>query len=92
MYTLYVDAFDRPVYEDPALKKFHDNMMKAYQASLGSTWPFFADIGWQLEPYFDAEGLPLTLLVDTATMKIIHVAVGHHSEMLKTKIEEKIGR
>ncbi len=89
---MYVDAFDRPVYEDPALKKFHDNMMVAYADSLDSTWPFFADIDWQLEPYFNEDGLPLTILVDTSDMKILHVSVGHHSDMLKTKIEALISQ
>lgn len=89
---MYVDAFDRPVYEDPELKKFHDNMMAAYAVSLDSTWPFFADVGWQLEPYFNEDGLPLTVLVDTSDMKIVHVSVGHHSDMLKTKIGELTGQ
>jgi hypothetical protein len=85
-YTLYADAFDQPIYADPALKTTHDNMMKGYERSIGSSWPFYADVGWTLEPYFDTDGLPLVVLVDTATMTILHGSVGHHAQMIKDMI------
>jgi len=91
VYTLYVDAFDAPMYGQPSNKNSHDNLMKGYAKSLGSTWPFFADPDWNLEPYFATDGLPLTVLVTTDDMKIIHASVGHHSEMLKMKVEEVLG-
>ncbi len=91
IYTLYVDAFDGPIYGQPSDKNSHDNLMKGYAKSLGSTWPFFADPDWVLEPYFVTTGLPLVLLVSTADMTIVHASVGHHSEMLKTTIDEVLG-
>jgi len=92
IYTIYVDAFDGPMYGQPSDKNNHDNLMAGYAKSLGSTWPFFADPEWVLEPYFDSIELPLTMLVSTEDMKIVHASVGHHSEMLKTKIDEVLGR
>ncbi len=88
IYTLYVDSFDGPMYGQPSDKKSHDNLMKGYAESLGSTWPFYADPEWVLGPYFDTDALPLVMLVTTEDMKILHASVGHHSEMLKTKIDE----
>ena len=92
IYTLYVDAFDGPMYGKPSDKNSHDNLMKGYAKSLGSTWPFFADPEWVLGPYYDKEALPLTMLVTTEDMKILHASVGHHSEMLKNKVDEVFGR
>ncbi len=84
LYTLYVDAFDRPLFADPSLEKAHENFFVGYQKTLGSSWPLLADLGWQLEPYFDTDGLPLVMLVSTEDMVIRHLSVGHHSDMLKT--------
>jgi hypothetical protein len=75
------------MYEDPNLKPAHDAAFKSYQVTLGSTWPLLADIGWQLEPFFDTDGLPLVVLVTTKDMRILSATVGHHSEMLKEMIE-----
>lgn len=88
VFTLYVDKFDRPLFEDPSLEMSHKALFISYQNTLGSTWPLLADIGWQLEPFFDTEGLPLVMLVTTEDMQIRHASVGHHSEMLKTMAEE----
>ncbi len=85
-YTLYADAFDRPLYKDPGQKTGHDNMMAGYEKSVGSSWPFFADPDWLLEPFFYKDGLPLAVLVTTADMAIVQVAVGHESSSLKEAI------
>lgn len=79
------------MYGDPSLKNEHDQLMAGYAKALGSTWPQFADVGWQMEPFFPINGLPLVVLVDTQTMRIHHVSVGHHSAMLKTMIDEILG-
>ena len=80
------------MYGQPSDKGSHDNLMKGYAKSLGSTWPFYADVGWKLEPYFSTDGLPLVMLVTTADMKIVHASVGHHSQMLKDKADEVLGQ
>lgn len=92
IYTLYVDAFDAPMYGQPSDKNSHDNLMKGYAKDLGSTWPFFADPEWVLGPYYDQDALPLAMLVTTEDMEIIYAAVGHHSDMLKMKVDEVFGR
>ena len=61
----------------------HKALFISYQNTLGSSWPLLADVGWQLEPFFDTEGLPMVMLVSTENMQILHASVGHHSEMLK---------
>ena len=91
IYTLYVDAFDGPMYGPSVSKNSHDNLMKGYADNLGSTWPFFADPEWVLGPYFDKAALPLAMLVTTEDMKIIYAKVGHHSDMLKTTVNEVFG-
>ena len=79
------------MYADSSLKQSHDKLLEEYAKSLGSSWPQFADIGWQMEPFFPHTGLPLVVLVDTQTMRIHHVSIGHHSAMLKTMIDEILG-
>ncbi len=87
IYTLYADALDRPIYGDPKLKLAHDAAFKKYEATVGSTWPLLADIGWQLEPFFDVEGLPLVVLIKTEDMSVLMAKVGHNSEATKALIE-----
>jgi hypothetical protein len=80
------------MFGQPSDKSSHANLMTSYEKSLGSTWPFFADPDWKLEPYFASQGLPLVMLVTTADMRIVHASVGHHSKMLKEKADEVLGK
>lgn len=66
-------------------------MLNGYEEALGSTWPFFADVGWSLAPYFSKDGLPLMILLDTATMEIVHLSVGHESGTIKDKVLSIVG-
>ena len=90
LYTLYVDKFDQPLFDDPGLEPAHKALFISYQNTLSSTWPLVADVGWQLEPFFDTDGLPLVMLVSTEDMQIKYLSVGHHSEMLKQMAEEML--
>lgn len=60
--------------------------------SLGATWVMVADIGWQMEPFFYEDGLPLVVILSTDDMTMDLVMVGHHSDMIRTTIETILGQ
>ena len=85
-------GFDDPLYVDDAKKLANDKLMSDYLKSLwkeaeaGTEWPFYADIGFQLEPFYTKNGLPLVLLVTTEDMRIRLVNVGHNATYIKSWI------
>lgn len=71
---------------DDAKKLANDKLMSDYLKSLGVDWPFYADVGFQLEPFYTSNGLPLVILVTTDDMQIRLINVGHNAAYIKSWI------
>ncbi len=83
LYTAHADNSAKPMYPSLSMKKLHDKQMASYHKKLGGTFPFAADIGFKLKPFFVKGGLPLVLLIDTQTMKIEYLNIGHYAKQAK---------
>jgi hypothetical protein len=92
VYTLYADSTDRPLFEDPDLEEAHKNFVSSYHDSIESGWPVLADIGWQMQPFFDGNGPPVGLLISTDDMVIQHLSLGHEPKALEASIKEMLER
>ena len=87
LYTLHEDASGLPMYPTEGMTLAHDKLLQDYRKKLGVDWPMLADKQFQLAGYFYQGGLPLVVLVDTATMEIRWVSVGHEAPAVNVYID-----
>jgi hypothetical protein len=91
LYTLYEDNRARPLWAEGSTFEEKDRdfvYMTLYRESLGhiaglppreANYPVLIDIGHTLSRYFDKNATPLTMIVRTSDMQIVHREVGYNA-------------
>ena len=78
------------MYGPDANTVIHDALMTDYLAEQGMPYPLVADTGFQLEPYYPAQGLPLVIILKTDAMTIEYVAVGFNESYITSVIHSEL--
>lgn len=90
LFALSRDKNDQPMYGPTANIAIHDLIMDDYLAEVGMPYPLVADQGYELEPYYPQPGLPLVILLDTATMQIVYVATGFNEAYITSVVHQAL--